>query len=367
MKQVIGIYCGCKWFNNWDEKTVREQGAGGSETWAVELADVFQRWGFHVIIFGQPEQHHFSETGVEYVPWYDFEKRCEYQHFDYFISSRLTYEITPNISCDNIYVMCHDTEIENRYDTPVLKLDRVKKIVLLSEWQKRIYLANYSGLTEDRIFITSNGVDMSLYQNIDYFSKENAMAWSSCKERGLNIFINKIYPKIKESVPDFKLYICDYNDNHENNYTNIEGIEFVGKLSKKELADLQKRVKIWIYPNYGMSDYGLFHETFCITAVENALAGNAISCFNAGGIATTLYGYPYLRNGEYWFNNLDFKFNSAPLDEMLDTLAKDAVRFLKEDTTRVNAVSDLLSICGKYTWEKCAKDWLKEWGLDYGC
>lgn len=364
MKQIIGIYCGNCWFTNWDEDTVKE-GAGGSETWAVELASVFQRYGFHVIVFGQPIENHFAENGVEYVKAEDFVKRCEYQHFDYFISSRKTEELTPSLpDCTNIFIMGHDTEIELRYDTAVLKLDRVKKIMLLSDWQKRIYLANYEGLTEDRIIKTCNGVIQERYENIDEDKKENLMIWSSAHERGLKTFIDYIFPHIKEKVPDFRLKICGY-DTRSSFSENVEGIEFIGRIGKDELAALQKKAKIWVYPNIGTNDNGeLFHETFCITAVENALAKNAIVCFKAGGIVSTLNGYKHMFC-EDCFNNLDFRYAHCDIKEMCGFLVEDAIKMLLDESYRRQAAAEAYDICTQYTWEKCAKDWLREWGLIY--
>ena len=365
MKKIIGIYCGNNWRSNWDEETIRNCGGGGSETWAVELSEEFQKLGFHVIVFGKPKLHHFSDAGVEYVPWQDFEKRCEYQHFDYFISSRLSYEITPWIDCNNIYIIGHDTEIEHRYDTPVLKLDRVKKIALLSDWQKKIYLANYTGLTEDRIFLTSNGVDMSLYENVDIGCKENSMVWSSCKERGLQEFLDYIFPEIKKEIPDFKLYIAGYDEYMENVYEGISGVEFVGKLNKKQLSDLQKKSKIWIYPNIGInSDGQLFHETFCITAVENAMAKNAIVAINTGGISTTLKGCELL-SFENTFNELDFTYNGIDKVNIYKEMANRAVYLLKNNNELHKNAETAYNACKKYTWKKSVMDWLNEWGLLY--
>lgn len=366
MKQIIGIYCGNCWFTNWDEDTIKE-GAGGSETWAVELASVFQRYGFHVIVFGQPIENHFAENGVEYVKAEDFVKRCEYQHFDYFISSRKTEELTPSLpDCTNIYIMGHDTEIELRYDTAVLKLDRVKKIMLLSDWQKKIYLANYTGLTEDRIITTCNGVNKDLYQDVDEYWKENTMIWSSSPERGLFMFIKYFYPRIKARVSDFKLKVCGYNMFVDYPEFNDKDIEFLGKIGKSELAELQKKSKIWIYPNIGKNDNNEpFHETFCITAVENALAKNSVVCFKAGGLVSTLKGYKHMYHPEV-FNDLGFNFNDESANEVLyDDIIDVSVRMLTDENYRKQAVDYLYKICQNYTWEQCAKDWLKEWGLVY--
>ena len=87
MKKVIGIYTYYHGMNEpyWDENS---DNMGGSETWTIRIAEEFQKKGFHVIVFGNPQVWHFSAGGVEYVPKQLFGLRCQYQHFDYFISSR---------------------------------------------------------------------------------------------------------------------------------------------------------------------------------------------------------------------------------------------------------------------------------------
>ena len=98
MKKVIGIYCGDFTYNGsqWNSATVRANGAGGSEIWAVELASAFYKLGFHVVVFCNCPEWWFDPEGVEYVPYWMFHHRKQYQHFDYFISSRRAEEITPD-------------------------------------------------------------------------------------------------------------------------------------------------------------------------------------------------------------------------------------------------------------------------------
>ena len=68
----------------------------------------------------------------------------------------------------------------------------------------------------------------------------------------------------------------------------LPGVEVLGKLSKEELAEYQKKSKIWVYP-------GTFPETFCITAVENAAACNVIIAPLSYGLGSTLQNIPYLK------------------------------------------------------------------------
>ena len=372
MKKVVAIYCGDYGYR-WDENTVAS-GCGGAETWATNLADELQGLGYHVIIFGAPEYWHFSNTGVEYVPSGLFIHRCEYQHFDYFISSRVTSEITPYLECNNVYLMAHEFRFTDTTSLSGLKLDKVKKIACLSDWHRDIIRHFYGDIDDDRFFRTFNGVNQSLYNKET--DKKNKMVWSTVKQRGLNEFVTNIFPRIRSEVPDFELDVCGYNNDlgDEDILSKTDGVNVLGRLSKQELAGRQLESKIWIYPNTGYyydktgfnSNWavvdGICHETFCITAVENALAGNAITCLDCGGLSTTLRGYPGMR----WSNLLSGTYpivyvDKANLNQLYDEMAEIAIRMLKEDDYRKQFVKIGSEFCKKYTWEGSALTWISEW------
>lgn len=369
MKKTIGIYCGDftpSKSKYWDSNYVRENGCGGSETWAVELATAFQRLGFHVMVFGNPKVWHFDSDGVEYIPYWLFESRCEYQHFDYFISSRRAEEITPYLECHNIYLMSHEIGIFNGYwgnfeSFEGLKMDKVKKIGVLSEWHRDATKKLYPKLTDDQLFITSNGVNQELYSNIDFEKKKNMMVWSSCLCRGLVFFSKYVFPKIKAAVPDFEVKICSYDTDIYKEIPNGEGLDFIGTLTKPELAELQKQAKIWILPNYGRDDFGReLHESFCITAVENGLAKNAIVCFNKDGLTTTLKGYSGIIDIDF-FNEYDY--TDEELANIGGIMADKVIEILNNDDLRRFLAQMAYDTVKKFTWEYAALTWLKEWGL----
>lgn len=367
MKKVIGIYCGdfrISDGNNWDSDYVRENGAGGSETWAVEIASAFARKGFHVIVFGCPDTWHFDKDGVEYVPYYLFESRIEYQHFDYFISSRRAEEISDKISCDNIYIMSHEIGIFNGYwgnfeTYEGLKMNMVKKIGVLSEWHKEAMMNLYPQLSDDRLFLTFNGIDQKLYSENNY-EKRNMMVWSSCLCRGLRFFSKFVFPKIKSEIPDFEVNICSYNTDIYSEIPSGDGFNFLGTLDKASLAELQKQAKIWILPNYGRDDFGReLHESFCITAVENAMAGNAIVCLNKDGLTTTLNGYSGILNADFFDEFSDY--SDADLESVGSLIASSAIDILKNDELRLSLAIEAKSICVKYNWDSAVETWLDEW------
>lgn len=373
MKKVIGIYCGGMTYNGkpWDSFAVRVHGAGGSEIWAVELASEFYRLGFHVIVFCCTDYWHFDTQGVEYVPYSKFNARKQYQHFDYFISSRVTEELDPYLECPNIYIMSHEIGVFDRYwgnfcTFEQLKMDKVKKIAVLSEWHKNATMKMYPQLTEDRLFITSNGIDMDLYKDVDVSRKRNMMVWSTCLNRGITFFGKYVLPKILKEVPDFELNICSYNTDIKGILPEGENVHFLGTLTRKDLSDLQKKAKVWALPNYGFNDFGKpLHESFCVTAVENAMAENALVFFNKDGLTTTLEGYSGVINADFFDEEKLIPPTDEEFEKLSDLLADRIVAILKDDELRVGLAKEAKEICKKYTWKNSAITWLKEWGLIY--
>lgn len=368
MKKVIGIYSGGFTDYFWNEETVLKEGGGGSETWTVQLAREFQNLGFHVIVFGNPEMWCFSLSGVEYLPKSMFSERIKYQHFDYFIFSRDVSKLTTDLSCPNVYIMSHDICLHNANVYEDLKMDRVKKIAYLSSWHKWALSDWYKhDFNDSDSFKTMNGVDAEYYKDVDSFTKSNKMVWSSRSERGLRFLLGWIFPLIKKDVPDFEIDVCLYlNDFNADEYKNIDGINFIGKIGKEELSMRQKQSKIWIYPNLGFLDSNgsPFQETFCITAVENGLANNAILTSNLGGLSDTLKGYGDFVGDSYRDKNGTIS-GSESLKKYAEEIAAKAIIFLKDNNLREETAESAHNIVKEYSWHNAAITWLKEWDLIY--
>jgi hypothetical protein len=370
MKKVIGIYSGGYSDNFWNEESILNEGGGGSETWAVQLAQEFQKLGFHVIVFGNPEMWCFSLSGVEYLPKRMFKERIKYQRFDYFIFSRDVSELTPELSCSNVYIMSHDICLHNAEKYEDLKMDRVKKIAYLSSWHKWALSDWYKHeFNEKDSFKTINGVDSSYYNDVVDESKKNKMVWSSRSERGLLYLLDWVFPKIKQKIPDFEIDVCLYLSDFDSKFhKDIKGVNFLGKVGKEELSRRQKESKIWIYPNLGFLDSNgsPFQETFCITAVENGLAKNAILTSKLGGIIDTLDNYEFFLGEKIvergkWNNGCIA--GSEKLKQYADELANNAITFLENDNLRRYVSYSTYNTVKKYTWHNAAITWLKEWNF----
>lgn len=299
-----------------------DTGCGGSETWIIKLAYQFIQRDYHVIIFSNVTAHEISSNHIEYVPVNLLVNRIQYQHFDHiFIMRRFTQSIIDMIKnancCDHLYLVAHDIRFwKNGYDNKlnyiindennVLSYDRdiasnewykdhIHNIFFMSDFHKQF---NEEFYPNEFCKIIGNGIDIN---EIDYTENErdNNMLWSSCYERGLEMFVDKIMPFIKERIPEFKLYCASYNENFPDKYNDREDIINLGSLNKVELYNEMKKHKAWFLP---LSQW----ETFCITVLEQILNNVNISIQYKYGIKTSLKYFKSLCLGDADYENEEY-------------------------------------------------------------
>lgn len=365
MKDIIGIFCGELSFpkelmHHWDESNLFKGGIGGSEVWVIEIAKQFIKKGYRCIVFGDPEKCYVAESGIEYVSTERTLPIIRTTKFKYFITSRKTFILENKINAEHIYLMLHDPFVLFSSGYEDLHMDKITKIAIQSDFQKRMIKDNYQGLTNEDFFRTFQGVDQSYYEDVDSFHKKNKMLWSSHKIRGSRFLIEKIFPLIKEEVPDFEIDVCGYANDMTDEYFSKEGINVKGNVSKEELSRLQKESKIWIYPNFGLFENGRINdETFCITAVENALAKNALILADKTCFSSTLEGYQGFVGTELFDDDKDV-LDESKMDDFAKIIAAQAIRLLKDETYRKELANNANAICQRYTWENAANTFITE-------
>lgn len=325
---VIGIYDACGFNVKFDEHSTF---LGGSETWLLEISKALSDMGHMVFLFCNAKFHTYKN--IVFVPKSKLHDVSSKVNYDIFIYSR-GIEHFDWIKATRTGVFLHDMTLTDYGENAALQ--QLSSIFVLSDWSKQHFQNKYGHAYDSKIKISFNGVHQDLYTNRP--QKTKSMVWSSCFERGLKFFITYVLPKIKSAVPEFELKICSYN----NYNTNYDGITFLGRLSKQQLANEQLKASIWCYPNLGFSEYGeIFKETFCISAVENALAGNCILTTNLGGLGTTASGIEFLDNRFYRNERIiDFdQYGSYLAEKCIDALS--GKFFTTFDAT-------------KYTWHNAA-------------
>ena len=342
--KTIGIYVG-KYINgHWDGETVKN-GMGGSETWAYEIAMRLPDYGYDVTMYADPKLDHDPRDHFHLVShekyWYDI----MHKEFDYFIFSRFIAHdnVCPYLKCHNVFGMIHDICLITAPAYPNnIGLCRIKKYGYLSDWHKEYLLQLYeqAGLTDHMLYKVSNGYSEQYYKNIDFSTKTKSMVWSSSLLRGFEDFYEYVVLPIIKEVPDFKLYVCCGTTASKDmdllkRAEFLPNVEVLYKISKKDLAMYQQQSRIWIYP-------GVFPETFCITAVENANAGNVIISPLSYGLSTTLDNIDYLKE---W---------NLPIltEETAPQYVEKALKILNDDEYSTSLAKECIKGCKQYNWNR---------------
>ena len=346
--KTVGIFIGpC--YMKWDENTV-ENGMGGSETWAHEVASRLSQKGYDVTMYAYPEEDHAPLPNYHLVSHERYLDDIKTKRFDYFIYSRYTGAISPYLKCDNVYVMIHDVCMVTPENIPsFIGLGRVKKYCYLSEWHKENLLGLYSqyGLSENMLYKVTNGYSTEHYTRAHLDMKNNAMVWSSSLLRGFDVFYEHVFLPLLYEFPDLTLYVCsgtiqDIDRAMLQNTKFLPGTEISEKLPKQILANMQCLSKFWVYP-------GIFPETFCITAVENAAAGNVIISPLSYGLSTTLGDIKYLK-----------ELNLPILDKDNANKYVEVVRsILTNDNLRKEYATQCMAQAKAYDWDKATEDFIK--------
>lgn len=168
-------------------------------------------------------------------------------------------------------------------------------ICALSDWHGDFLVHSGFNVPREKVKTLPNGVDISRYPLEQVEAKYNKpigdnpkFVYSSSPDRGL-WYLLQIWPQLRKKYKNATLSICYGTEQWTNalkwshgrigemaleieNLLKQPGIKNLGKIGQDRLATLQLEADAWLYPFDPMSPT----ETGCITAVENAAAGNPI-------------------------------------------------------------------------------------------
>ena len=354
----------------WDEFNYTKGGIGGSEVWAIRVADILAERGYDVYLFGNPSMQHVSKNGVRYLKPEDYKICSESVTFDYFILSRQITDNIKKIRSKKIYLMLHDGIIinpeGNGFEISDENFDRIDKVCYLSEFHKGLLLERYN-IPDEKFQRVSNGIDFLFYDKYANIEKKNKMVCSSGKNRECMWLIKNVFPLIKREVPDFEIDVCGYSDVFDEEIFKQGGINIIGdkghQITKSGLAKAQSESKIWIYCNHGYDEHGnRLGETFSITAIEDAYAGCACILGKWGPFIDTLNGYSgFICEDLYG----DDKMQPMPKENTAKfavEVANMAIKCLKDEEYREKMAKECFEIAKKHSWEDATDDIERLWG-----
>ena len=260
----------------WNPRAFTEGGLGGSETAVLQLANAFTKQGHQAIVYSTINEPGYYD-GACYRPAEHFRPEIK---SDLYIAWRDPTPADWAIDTKCLVLWLHDVDAGDRL-TPE-RARRFDAIVVLSEWHKNHVLKTYPFLKAEQLVVIGNGVDPERF-NKKVKRDSKRVIYSSSPDRGLDIILEKIWPKVLETVPDAELhvyygwntvdkFISQRPDLQQFKYkilsaiANTKNVTQHGRVNQDKLAKAFLKSSVWLYPTY-------FTETYCITAVEAQLGG----------------------------------------------------------------------------------------------
>ena len=275
----IVIWTGPAW-ETWGPHSIREGGIGGSETAAIHVSRELARLGHEIEIIGQVKPGAF-----EGVTYFAFGERVDQPiECDVFVSSRtLSARRLLNVKSRLSVLWLHDVHAGDDYQGDLNHYDLV---YCVSPWAASFVKNYYTHLSPEKVVITRNGIDTSLFQGPMDFHRKPKFIYSSSPDRGLMRLLD-FWPDIKAFCPEAELdvyygfdtwdRIVQARGNSQSRMSleflrarvesmSEQGVTYHGRVNQAELAQAFMASALWAYPTN-------FTETSCITAMEAQAAG----------------------------------------------------------------------------------------------
>lgn len=289
----IAIFTGPGW-ETWTPHDIALKGLGGSETAAVRLAQQLSARGYVVTIYGDVEQCCFQD--VIYRHWSVFDPQDRRLAV---ISSRLPELFDRPMNAQTTMLWLHDVDAADRLTQD--RADRIDHVLTLSRWHENHVGDRYPFLRE-KIRRIRNGIELGYFEG-DELERKRRVLYTSSPDRGLDVLLERIWPKVLERVPDAEFAFC-YSDvyqrvaeqdpaigEHRDKITKLadqEGVKSLGSLSQPELAELMCSSLVWTHPSWSTPTGEAFHETSCIGAMEAQAAGCLVVASDWGALKETV-------------------------------------------------------------------------------
>jgi len=296
-----------------DGNTIKTKGLGGSETAGYYMGRELAALGNNVTMFTNTDKPAMID-GVLYAPYSQGLDYIRTVPHDVTIVQRSP-EVFVNPTNSRLNVLWqHDLALGRNDGVIRGVLWNVDRIALVSNYHKEQYESVHN-IDNDVFMVTRNGVDLDLINSLretvahrDY----NKLIYAARPERGLDVLLTEIFPRLLEKNPNFKLYVAGYNNpvDHFKTFYDFcnqeikkygESIIVLGELSKEELYKHYLTAGCYVYPTPSPI-MPTFNEVSCISAIEAQACGLPIVTTARGALPETINqwaGYLINQNEQY--------------------------------------------------------------------
>ena len=347
---------------------------GGSETCAAQIAQTFARKGHRPIMFCNTESPH-GKDGVTYMPigWVQqpnggafpkgFLDYARSTPHDLMVVMRMPGVMSWEFKSKVNFLWQHDLATKtgpSNFHPTCWNIDRA---LVISEFMKQQYKQVHGG-PDDFFHVTRNGIDLNLIDSVPEQERDRyKIMFTARPERGLDIMLREVFPRILAKEPKAQLYISRYDDvatlplyEECSRMAARFGDRVVnlGNLGKQELYKHYRQARVFAYSS-------VFEEVSCLTAVEVAACGGVFVGPWKGALPETVGEAGVLirddgsvgRTGDpldEGFGPVSPKFCDRMADEVLDIIRDDErwERLSKAGRKRAEG----------RTWDAVADDWI---------
>lgn len=288
----IAIYTGPGW-ERWSPHDIVTKGLGGSETWAVRLAEQLSGLGYIVTVYGDVTECAYRD--VIFRRWEAFDpterRACV-------ISSRIPQLFDRPINAPIRMLWVHDVTCGNAL-TPA-RAERIDHIVGVSRWHREHLISAYPW-AKAKIRQSRNGIEHSLFAGEQPERKQRVL-FTSSPDRGVDKIL-EMWPRIREAVPEAELNYC-YTGVYDEvakqqpalrayrerviELSDQPGVVNIGAQSQVSLSRLMRESMVWVAPSWHSPTDDYFYETSCIGAMEAQAAGCLAVGSNWGALKETI-------------------------------------------------------------------------------
>ena len=283
-------------------ETFDKQSLGGSESAGYYMGRALAARGHRVTVFCSTEKPQRSPD-VDYLPIDMFRQYVEYTPHDVCIVQRMPELIGGHVRSKFTALWCHDLALGRSEPSIKGVAWNYDRVFVLSEFMREQYKATYS-LPEELLYLTRNGVDLATVERAreklpqDSARNPLSLVYAARPERGLEVLLAEIMPRILKVEPNAKLFLASYHnpvDHLAEFYGHCkaladrmpENVHYLGHLTKEALYTTLLSAGAYVYP-VPSTIAPEFDEISCIAAMEAQACGLPVVTSARGALPETL-------------------------------------------------------------------------------
>jgi glycosyltransferase involved in cell wall biosynthesis len=243
---------------SFDGESIKTTALGGSETAGYYVTKELAARGHDVTLFCKcPQEGVWG--GVRYRHLRFFQEWAGSEPHDITVIQRVPGPFTIRLASPVHLWWMHDLALRRFIDGVRGVLWNTDKILTVSEWMRQQYIETY-GLEPHVVHATRNGIDLDLIRSVEGpLVREKLLVFTARPERGMDIFLGDVLPRIIKQVPDVGVALAGYENYVQELaplYARIQQlvaqyggrVRHLGGLAKPDLYRLYKRAAVYVYP-----------------------------------------------------------------------------------------------------------------------